>query len=539
MIQCEEKSPLLKDTNNTNENLIEDEGRVPLDDGTIPGEKPQGKNDLDVIVAKVDPKTNYGLEVSNGEGLEEEAEESKFNFARFMHILGPGLMVCLADTDGPCLLIAAQSGSQYRYSLVLCQLILIPVLYAAQELTARLAVCTKQGITALIRQHYGRFWAWFACTLHVLMCWVGQASEFGAMGQLYFYAFGVDRRLTNTVQFIVLCSIIFMGRLGYRAIEMVGIGIGSLQLVFVALMFVSQANPGDVVRGLGKVHFEERNYEILLAGNIGAVVMPWMLYYQQSAVCERKIKRKDLVYERADTLIGAVLAQIVMASMVIGMGSLRYYGPSDVRGSMNFGDIIKGYAQSLSGTTWESIQPGATSILDIQPMPDLMLSQDQQAEIFAGYEAQMDTWYTNGSFQIAKWITVLGVSGACMVASMVLNITSVWSVSEILDLDRDLFRPYKERPLQYYMQVGGLTLAYGLSMLTDISQSWFAILTQTINGLLILPVALFLWLLASSPKVLPKEYRLQGFYKWFLAAIFSIICTYCIYGMIQEFINPI
>jgi len=304
-------------------------------------------------------------------------------------------------------------------------------------------------------------------------------------------------------------------------------------------VFMSQAKVEEVVEGLGQFHFRETNYEILLAGNIGAVIMPWMLYYQQSAVCERKIKRKDLKYERADTLIGAILAQIVMTAMVVGMGSLRYYGPDDPRNSMSFGDIIKAYAQALTGTTWQSIQPGASSILDIQPTPDASLSQMQQSQILAGYAQQVDTWYTPTTYQVAKWITVLGVTGACTVASMVLTITAVWSVTEILKLKRDLFRPFSERPYQYFFQFGGLIIAYVLSMTTNISGPWFAILTQTINGLLITPVAIFLWLLASSPYVLPKQYRLQGLYKWTLAVAFSIICAYCIYGMVEEIFNPV
>jgi len=495
----------------------EEEGRIPLDDGTIPGQEGS------LPLRRSKPEQPAGA----------------WSWARFFRIVGPGVMVCLADTDGPCLLTAGQSGSTYRYSLVLCQLVLIPILFAAQELTARLAVCTKQGTTALIRQHYGHFWAWFACSLHVLMCWIGQASEFGAIGQLYREAFGIDTMVTNTVQYVILLGIILMGRLGFRLTEVVGIALGCLQLVFVALMLKSQADPAEVVRGLGEFHFEKPSYEILLAGNIGAVIMPWMLYYQQSAVCERKIERKDLPYERADTVLGAFLAQGVATSLVVAMGSLRYYGEGDHRSVVTFGDMIKAYAQALTGTTWESIQPGATSILDVQPSPDLALAREERDAILAGYEAQIDTWYTPRSYQISKWVVVLGVTGACAVASMVLTITAVWSVTEILDLDRDLFLPFKERPLQYYLQVAGLTIAYAISMATDISGSWFAILTQTINGILITPVALFLWLLASSPRVLPREYRLQGFYKWLLAVVFAIICAYCILGMVVEIVMPL
>lgn len=544
---------------NTNEYKIHeddggDEGRVALDDGTIPGiTKKQDEEEMinSPLVPSKDAALSHcrhlvptsSTQTNYHEKLEIPSSSSnnknKWNFSRFLRILGPGMMVCLADTDGPCLITAAQSGSQYKYSLVLCQLLLIPVLYAAQELTARLAVCTKEGTTALIQQQYGSFWAWFAVTLHVIMCWIGQASEFGSIGQLYKDAFGIDRRITNTVQFIFLCFIVYIGRMGYRITEIVGMAVGSLQFVFVILMFVSQVKVDEVIEGLAEFHFKQSNYEILLAGNIGAVIMPWMLYYQQSAVCERQLKREDLKYERVDTFVGAVLAQLVMASMVIGMGSLRFYGNDDVRSSMTFGDIIKAYAQALSGTTWDSIQPGATSILDIQPTPDPTLSLDQQNAIMMKYETDIDTWYTPTSYQTAKWVTVLGVSGACTVASMVLTITSVWSVTEILHIKRDLFRPFHERPVQYYLQYGGLIAAYACCMLLDISQSWFAILTQTINGLLILPVALFLWLLASSPNVLPKEYRLSGWYKWTLAIVFMIICAYCFYGMVQEIINPV
>eukprot|EP00547_Thalassionema_nitzschioides_P000439 CAMPEP_0194204212 /NCGR_PEP_ID=MMETSP0156-20130528/3804_1 /TAXON_ID=33649 /ORGANISM="Thalassionema nitzschioides, Strain L26-B" /LENGTH=536 /DNA_ID=CAMNT_0038930173 /DNA_START=73 /DNA_END=1679 /DNA_ORIENTATION=- len=511
------------------------EGRVALDDGTIPGQKQQHSDDDEAIE----------LIYNNTSSMNDpqQIDNNRWNWNRFFRILGPGIMVCLADTDGPCLLTAAQSGAQYKYSLVLCQMVLIPILYAAQELTVRLAVCTKEGTTALIREQYGHGWAWFAVTLHVFMCWIGQASEFGAIGMLFQDAFGIHRNVTNTVQVVLLMGIVVMGRLGYRFTEVVGVAFGSLQLVFVALLFLSQAKPVEIWNGLTEFHFQEDNYEILLAGNIGAVIMPWMLYYHQSAVCERRIQRRDLKYERADTWIGAVLAQLVMTAMVVAMGSLRFYGSNDDprTDGLGFREIIQAYAQAFTGTTFDDIQPGATSILDVQPaLPDDYCSSRPDTtycdadEVYAQYAAEMETWYTPAAYTAAKWVVVLGVCGACTVASMVLTITSVWSVTEILNIDRDLFHPIAERPLQYALQFGGLWIAYGLSIFTDISGPWFAVLTQTINGLLILPVAAFLWLLASSPKVLPREYRLAGWYKWLLAFVFAVICGYCIYGMVQE-----
>lgn len=53
-----------------------------------------------------------------------------------MALMGPGLMVMLADTDAGSVITAAQSGARYGCQLVLSQLVLIPILYLVQEMTA-------------------------------------------------------------------------------------------------------------------------------------------------------------------------------------------------------------------------------------------------------------------------------------------------------------------------------------------------------------------------------------------------------------------
>jgi hypothetical protein len=46
--------------------------------------------------------------------------------------VGPGLVVMLADTDAGSAIVAAQSGAQWGYRLLLLQLLLIPILYVVQ-----------------------------------------------------------------------------------------------------------------------------------------------------------------------------------------------------------------------------------------------------------------------------------------------------------------------------------------------------------------------------------------------------------------------
>lgn len=97
-----------------------------------------------------------------------EAEEG-ISFTKLLYVVGPGIMVCLADTDGPCLLTDAASGAKYGYSLLGCQMLLLPVLYAAQELTVRLALYTRMGLTQLIVTHFGFPLGLIGCTLLIML----------------------------------------------------------------------------------------------------------------------------------------------------------------------------------------------------------------------------------------------------------------------------------------------------------------------------------------------------------------------------------
>merc|ERR1719321_21679 len=65
-------------------------------------------------------------------------------------ILGPGLMVCLADSDIGGLFTMTVAGAQYGYALLSLQLLLIPVLYTAQHLALVLGVCTGRSLVGLV-----------------------------------------------------------------------------------------------------------------------------------------------------------------------------------------------------------------------------------------------------------------------------------------------------------------------------------------------------------------------------------------------------
>src|SRR5579875_358603 len=143
--------------------------------------------------------------------------------AGLLAVWGPGLIVMLADTDAGCLITAAQSGTQWGYAMVLPQLVLIPVLYMAQEITVRLGAITGKGHGELIREHFGTRWGLLSA-VSLLASSVGALlTEFAGIagvGQL----FGVSKWVTIPVSTILLLAVAFTR--SYRRVERIGIAVG-------------------------------------------------------------------------------------------------------------------------------------------------------------------------------------------------------------------------------------------------------------------------------------------------------------------------
>src|SRR5438270_707236 len=103
------------------------------------------------------------------------------SWRRFGAVAGPGIVVMLADTDAGSVITAAQSGAEWGYRLLLLQVILVPILFMVQELTVRLGIVSRKGHAEMIRDHYGRGWAWLSVVTLVLACIGALLSELSGL----------------------------------------------------------------------------------------------------------------------------------------------------------------------------------------------------------------------------------------------------------------------------------------------------------------------------------------------------------------------
>jgi Mn2+/Fe2+ NRAMP family transporter len=244
------------------------------------------------------------------------ARPSARSWKRFLAVVGPGLIVAFADTEAGSVTTAASSGAQFGMKLVLLQLLLIVPLFVVQEMTARLGTATGKGHAALIREHYGLGWAWVSLGTMLITNIAALVTEFiGIAGAALI--FGVNATLMVVVAATLVIGVSLTG--AYKRAEKAALALCLLELLFIPAAFAAHPSLGTVVREgiFGSQPLGDRTYLLLIASNIGAVIMPWMIFYQQSATVDKGLRLPDLKFARIDTAIGAVTTQVIMIAIVV------------------------------------------------------------------------------------------------------------------------------------------------------------------------------------------------------------------------------
>jgi Mn2+/Fe2+ NRAMP family transporter len=261
---------------------------------------------------------------------------------------------------------------------------------------------------------------------------------------------------------VIVGGIVLMVLTGsYRSVERVAVAFGLFELAFVYIAFTCDPDRSAILADMTNIPLANHSYLYLVTANIGAVIMPWMVFFQQSAVVEKGLRVTQLRLARAETAFGALLTQLVMAAVLVATAAT--IGQSGSHAELN----------------------------DVQQISQTLVP-------FMGET-------------LGRAIFVLGMSGAAMVATIVVSLTAAWGVGEVAGYRRSLADHPLEAPWFYGIFItclilGGVLVASGVNLVS------LSVAVEVVNALL-LPVVLgFLFLLAR--KALPEEHRLRGLYAW-------------------------
>ena len=240
-------------------------------------------------------------------------KNSKISKLRNMlRVWGPAWLVMIADVDAASVITAAQTGSVYGTKLIWFLLLLIFPLFVIQELAGRVGADTGKGLGELIRENYSKRTAIFAAVPMALVDIISYVVEYtgAAIG---FQIIGISPQVS--VPFIFIAHILIVYKRKYAEAEKPLLIISVLFAVSWAVSAYLTARKGIQVTPF---YFSaSTGFFFLIAANIGAVIMPFMLFYQASATAEKGITAKNLWAVRLETAIGATVSELIMIAIVI------------------------------------------------------------------------------------------------------------------------------------------------------------------------------------------------------------------------------
>jgi len=354
----------------------------------------------------------------------------------------------IADNDAGGITTYAVTGSKFGFSFIWIELLLLPIAYICQEMTVRLGAITKRGHAEAIFDAFGPFWGWFSLLDLTLTDILTMVTEFIGMTAAL-SIFGIPTIVTVIIAIILIMGITISGR--YWTWEKIVLIFCLVNLIYAPAAFLVNPNWSDVLHlgvipsipgGITNAFF------FFVMANIGTTIAPWMVFFQQSAIVDKGLKEKDIIWERLDTFLGSCWTVLIGIFLIIITATL------------------------IPGSTVESASEVAIKLLPIN--------------------------------RIVGTAVAVGLFDAGFLGAVCISLASSWALGEVFGWSHSLNNKVTQAPWFYIFRFVVLCIAGTIVLIPNAPLVIITLFVQVI-AVTLLPAALtFLLLLLNQEKEVGK-----------------------------------
>ncbi len=244
---------------------------------------------------------------------------------RLFSIVGPGIIVMTGDNDVGAFALYTSAGAQYGFNLLWVMLPLLPITYFAQEMVVRLGCATGMGHAAMIFKRFGAFWGWFSLGDLMIVNFATIVTEFiGISAGLGF--FGVAPWLSVLLTIAFLFGMVSTG--AYKRFENFALVLVPLNFLVLPALFVLKPNFHEAASHYFRVTLPgglNPDVIFLIIGLVGTTIAPWQIFFQQSAIADKRLRIRDIPLARLDLFIGNLVVQLGSFALIV-LAATLYFG---------------------------------------------------------------------------------------------------------------------------------------------------------------------------------------------------------------------
>ncbi|MGO8946395.1 MAG: Nramp family divalent metal transporter [Ktedonobacterales bacterium] len=373
----------------------------------------------------------------------------------FFSLFGPGLVAANAGNDAGGIVTYAAVGAQYGYGLLWMIVIVTVSLAVVQEMCARMGTVTGEGLSDLIREHFGVRGATFAMlTLFVAnsLITISEFAGVAAASQL----FGISKYIGVPIAAVAIWLLITRG--SYQRVEKVFLAMTFAFFAYPIAAFLARPDWGMVVRQTFIPTFPHSHiglYLLLFVGTVGTTITPYMQAYVQAAVAEKGVDVRDYGWERADAYLSAVFSDLISAFIIIASGATIFAA------SHGMGVQISTATQAA-----KALEP------------------------FLGKNA--------------VFIFAIGLLGASLLAAAVVPLSTSYSICESFGFERGVSYSFREAPIFNGIFTGMIAFGAAVALIPNLPLIQLIIIVQVINGILLPILLIYILKLVNNPAIMGK-----------------------------------
>lgn len=389
-----------------------------------------------------------------------------------LSVFGPATITAMADNDAGGVATYSVAGATLGYPILFLLPIITLLLAVTQEMGMRLTVITRRGLADLIRERYGvraavlMFGALLVANMGTLITEVSAIKTTSEM---------LNLPAAPMVIGIVVLSFFFITRGSYKLTQNIMLIACLFFLSYIISAIKAQPDWGLAISNLFWPHGVEAdatyllNYFIIGMGVLGTTITPWGQFFISSFAYDKKIEKGKVAISQMETYWGAFLTDFFSFFMIVATAATLF---------------VHGI----------ELTSGEQAALAITP--------------FAG--------------RLAGTLFAVGILNAGFMGLVVVSLSTAYAFAEFFGVSGSLDDSYKKSKTFYILYIIQLAIATLVILFSKISLFQIAIVTQTINAIMLPPVFYFL-LKLTNDRHLMGEYVNNRFQRVFASGATVII----------------
>ena len=405
----------------------------------------------------------------------------------YFRALGPGLITGASDDDPGGIGTYSAVGAKFGLALLWMAVWLLPIMFAVQEICARLGIVTNQGLASVLQKHYRRKIVLGIVILLIVANVVNIGADLGAMAASLEMLSGINF-FASAIFFaflIILIEILFQYHTYVKVLKWLTISV----FAYVLAGFMAHPDWREVFRNAFVPKFiGSEDYLFALIAVFGTSVTPYLFFWQASEeVEEGKIAQfgskadwrvhNRIRHMRTDVGTGMILANLVFFFIVVTTAQVLF----------------------KNGIT--NIQSAEEAALALRPL--------------AGEWAYL--------------LFALGIIGTGLLAVPVLAGSGAYALCEVLR--------WREGLELKFSRAKGFYLVIALSIIVGMAMNFLGIepikalyYSAYLNGIVALPLLVTIMIVGNDKKIMGEETH-PGWVKFFGWAVVGFMVAAVIFSL--------